>query len=85
MTSLVYVQTAAAVAADELILCDPAHLRPWILMRLHYNGITLLLIKMGKVTQRAFTFGSVDTCGDSGTDQLLHTHAHFCSEQKGIH
>lgn len=59
MTSLVSVQTAAAVAADEIILCDLAHLRPWILMRPHYNGITFLLIKMGKVTQRAFTFGSV--------------------------
>lgn len=59
VTSLVSVQTAAAVAADELILCDPAHLRPRIVMRPHYNGITFLLIKMGKVTQRAFTFGSV--------------------------
>lgn len=40
----------SAAAADEIILGDIAHLRPWILTRLHYNSITFFLIKMGKVT-----------------------------------
>lgn len=30
---------AAALAADEIILCVIAHLKPWIFKRLHYTGI----------------------------------------------
>lgn len=67
--------------ADEIILCDIAHLRPRILMRLHYNGITFFLIKMGKVT-RAFIFGCValgcrHICGtQTQTRLLMYTHMH---------
>ena len=64
------------VAADEIILRDIAHLRPWILMRLHYNSITFSLIKMGKVTQRAFIFGPV-ALGCRHIWVLRHTHTHM--------
>jgi len=39
-------------AADEIVLALD-------LMSLDYNGVTFVLIKMGKVTQRAFIVGPV--------------------------
>lgn len=74
---------AAAAAADEIILGDTAHLRPWILTRLHYNSITFFLIKMGKVTHERLSSAvwplAVDTVQYAG---LRHRCGHTFTDSK---
>ena len=77
-------------AADEIILYDIAHLRPWILMRLHYHGITFSLIKMGESNARCIYLrpcapSAVDTYGEAHQSSRAHTHSDTHTNTRNKH